>query len=221
MRVYGWSLVSILPVFDLILAVSAAAIFVGSVLAMGQTNIKRTFAFSTVAQMGYIFLGLALGTESAMLGAFLYAASHAFAKACMFLVAGNLAAQAGVTALHQMAGIGHAMPVSMTALVLAGLCMVGIPPSGGFLGKWYLVKGCLEAGRPYYAAAVLLGSFLTFLYLFPLVAAAFFRRPGEAAKLAREAPPIVLAPVVFLAIASVALAFPPRWWWSLLERSMH
>jgi multicomponent Na+:H+ antiporter subunit D len=144
-------------------ALGSAAILSGSVLALRQKRLKLLVAYSTVAQIGYLFLmfTLASGTHpwavDAWSGGLMQTLSHAFAKAAMFLAAGLVAESHGHDRIAGLGGVGRAMPMTIFALGLGGLSLMGLPPSGGFAAKWLLLKASVEAGQWLWAAVMLAG----------------------------------------------------------------
>lgn len=219
-RVYTLEMLTRVRLLDVLLVMATLGVLIGSIMAMGQRNLKRMLAFSTVGQVGYIFLGLGLASETAVLGAFLQIMNHAIIKACLFMAAGIVAIKTGIKEVSGLAGIGRRMPFTMGALSIAALSMIGIPPLNGFMSKWYLAKGALEAGRIGFVVVVLLGSLLVLLYCFPLLASAFFGKQsdagaGEAAATmcgdeVDEAPFGMLVPLMALSVLCVALGLFPQ-----------
>ena len=153
-------------------------ILLGSALAILQDNLKRRLAYSSIAQIGYILLGIGLLSEQAMVGAVYHIFTHAFMKGCLFLCAGAIIVQAGKKNISEMVGIGYKMPLTMICFTLASFSMVGIPPFNGFISKWQLCVAALELGRPIFVALLIISSLLNAVYYFPIVIAAFFHRKG-------------------------------------------
>jgi formate hydrogenlyase subunit 3/multisubunit Na+/H+ antiporter MnhD subunit len=155
---------------QLIAALGAAAILYGSVLALRQERLKLLIAYSTVAQIGYLFLMFPLAFDPAtaqlqggvaLTGGLLQTVSHAFAKAGMFMAAGLIAAALGHDRVADLAGVARALPISVFAFGLAGLSLVGLPPSGGFVAKWLLLSAALSTGQWWWAAVLVIGGLLT------------------------------------------------------------
>ena len=144
----------------------SAAILSGSVLALRQERLKLLIAYSTIAQIGYLFLMFPLASgphpwaADAWSGGLMQTLSHAFAKAAMFLAAGLVAKSLGHDRIAGLGGAGRATPVTMFALGLGGLSLMGLPPSGGFAAKWLLLKASVEAGQWLWAAVMLAGGLL-------------------------------------------------------------
>jgi multicomponent Na+:H+ antiporter subunit D len=176
----------------------AFSILFGSVLAIGQNNLKRRLAYSTISQLGYVLLGILLVNPRGYTGGVLHIINHALIKIVLFLCAGCIISRTGKTEINQLKGIGKDMPVTMTAFALASVCLVGIPPTNGFVSKWYLSLGSLDAGHPLLVAVLLLSALLTAAYLFPIVGIAFFTKEEKEVKVSGEAPPSMLYPLVVL-----------------------
>lgn len=177
----------------------AAAVVAGGVLALRQRDGRRLLAYSSVSHVGYIALGLGLGNPSAQVGAYLHILAHALAKAALFLAVGAAAAAGRGTG---PGAIGRAMPVTAASTVVAALSLVGVPPSGGFFSKWYLLQGAVEAGRYGPAAVVLLGGLLGAAYLYRLTERVWFPDDEDGAG-DDEAPRPVTTALAVLAGASL------------------
>ena len=148
-------------------AMGAGAIVFGGVVALRQTRLKLLIAYSTVAQIGYLFLMFPLATEpNALAGGMFQAISHAFAKAAMFMAAGLMAGVLGHDRIADLRGIGRALPVTVFAFGLAALSLVGVPPSGGFFTKCLLLSASFTAGQWWWAAVILAGGLLAGAYMF-------------------------------------------------------
>ncbi len=158
----------------LLMVMSSAAIIAGSVFAFVQIELKRRLAYSTVAQVGYIFLGIALGTVTGLLAAFLHIIVHAFMKTVLFLSAGAIYYQTGVKKVTSMAGMGYKMPVVMGSFLIASFSMIGIPFTGGFITKFNLGLGSLEAGYPVFILLIVVSGLLNAMYYFPILWQAYF-----------------------------------------------
>lgn len=189
-------------------------VFMGSLLAYREPVIKKRLAYSTVSQVSYILFGLALMTPTAMTGALLHTVFHAFIKCGLFLIAGVFLVCCQKRRADELAGIGKQMPVLLWCYTFASLALIGIPPASGFVSKWYLAKGALEAEVGIFGwfgpAVLLVSALLTAGYLLPITMRGFF--PGEEAKgpAARKEPPLgMLIPILVLAVLSVVLGVVP------------
>lgn len=188
---------------------SAGGIIFGSVMAVAQQDFRRMLAYSSVGQISYVGLGIGLANPVGMIGGLLHILNHALMKACLFLIGGAVRYRAGVTRIPLMKGIGHAMPWTMAAFVVAALSMVGIPPTAGFFSKWYLLLGTLEAGNWWWFAIIIVSSLLTAVYFFRMVEM-LFRAPDEGEEVGvaeGEAPPSMLFPILILGAAILIAGF--------------
>lgn len=207
-NVFGAQLLSGLGVMRWVSYVAALTVLFGAVVAVSQDDLKRRLAYSTISQMGYVVLGVSLLSAQAAVGAIAHIANHAFMKGTLFLCAGILIKRAGIRRVSEMSGISSRFPVTMGVFTVATLAMVGTPPLSGFISKWYLGLGMVEAGRPAYLAVLLGGALLAAVYLLPIVYVAYFRKPvsapaGRAA--APEAPLSMLVPALVGAALTVLL----------------
>ena len=198
-----------LPVMTLLVWFGAAGIVVGSTMAIRQSDIKRMLAHSTVAQLGYIAVGIGLATPLALIGALLHVVNHAVMKALLFFVAGGVIDRAGTKKIAQYAGLGATMPVTMTAFSIAAVSMVGLPPTAGFISKWYLVGGAIEVDNWLVAIVIVASSVLTLAYFLRVMELIWFRPPAPDAPVdsdeIREARPMIVAVVTLLGVAVIGL----------------
>ena len=189
---------------QLALGAASVTIVVGSLLALGQDNLKARLAFSTVSQLSYIILGAALLNPDGVLGGIAHITFHAVSKITLFLCAGSIYVSTRKTEISQLSGIAKRMPWTMAAFALASLSVVGIPPTSGFVSKWYLALGTIENGNLILLAVLLVSSLLNAAYLGPVVFKAYFERESEPTEEVREVPWMVV-PLVICAAASLLL----------------
>ncbi len=199
-------------------ALGSAAILFGSALALRQERLKLLVAYSTVAQIGYLFLMFPLAAgpwaADAFSGGIMQALSHAFAKAAMFLSAGLIAELLGHDKIAGLGGVGRAMPVTFLALGLGGLSLMGLPPSGGFVAKWLLMKASVASGQWLWAVVMAAGGLLAGGYLYRVLAPALSGESAQLKKLPqRSRESVALA----LAIVALLLAFAPPSFFSFLQ----
>jgi multicomponent Na+:H+ antiporter subunit D len=198
-------------------AMGAAAILWGSFQALRQRRLKLLIAHSTVGQIGYLFLLFPLTTVAvqadgahewmteAWTGGMFQALSHGFAKAAMFLAAGVILRAAGNDQLASMRDLAGRLPITTFAFALAGVSLIGLPPSGGFVAKWMLLKAIIGSGQWWWVPVVLIGSLLTAGYVFLMLRYAFKPRGGEV--VLQPVPRVMKIVPLLLAIAAVLLGF--------------
>jgi multicomponent Na+:H+ antiporter subunit D len=199
-------------------ALGSAAILFGSVLALRQARLKLLIAYSTVAQIGYLFMMFPLASgpwaADAFTGGVMQALSHAFAKAAMFLSAGLIAESLGHDRIAGLGGAARALPVTFLALGLGGLSLMGLPPSGGFAAKWLLMKASIASGQWMWAVVMAGGGLLAGGYLYRVLAPAL---SGESPQLKKT--PVRSRESIALALVLVALvlAFAPPSFFAFLQ----
>lgn len=162
------------------LTLTLITVFMGSMMAWREKVLKRRLAYSTISQVSYILFGLAVMEPAALTGALFHTVCHAFTKCGLFLAAGAIIFQTGKTRVDELRGIGKEMPVTIWCYTLLSLTLVGIPPTGGVLGKWYLMTGSLDSGIPVFSwlgpVILLISALLTAGYLLPITINGFL--PG-------------------------------------------
>ncbi len=210
--VFGIQLLSSLHFGTAICFIASVTIIVASLIALSQDGLKRLLAFSTIAQLSYIVLGIGLLSPKGMTGGMVHIAMHAFGKITLFFCAGAIFVATGKKNISEMIGIGRRMPVTMAAFFIGALSITGVPPCGGFISKWYLVLGSLEAHQTAILGVLLFSSLLNAAYFMPVVYKAFFCRPEEAMfeNKVQEAPLFCVVPLVITAVISVILLFYPQ-----------
>ncbi|WP_256287910.1 cation:proton antiporter [Halobellus inordinatus] len=171
-------------------AVAAVTIVVASIIALRQDNLKRRLAYSTISQLSYIVLGLGLLSPAALVGGLLHIPAHAFMKLTLFFCAGAIHVETHTDDISDMAGIGKRMPVTMAAFAVASVGMAGLPLVAGFVSKWYLLIGSLDAGNAVFAGVLLVSGLLNVGYFWPIVYQAFFQTPEDA-----DSKPLVEFPI--------------------------
>jgi len=182
----------------ILMLLAVAAILVASLVAVFQNNVKRMLAYSSVAQIGYIILGISLATTDGVTAGMLHLFNHALIKCALFLAMGCIFLRLGSVALEDMHGLARQMPWTMAAFVAGGLSLVGLPLTAGFISKWYLVSAVLTGGYWPLAVLILVSSLLALIYIWRVVEAAYFNVPGAAMHRVREAPASMLIPVWLL-----------------------
>ncbi|MGH6952886.1 MAG: monovalent cation/H+ antiporter subunit D family protein [Alphaproteobacteria bacterium] len=187
-----------LPLAEILLPLSLAAAFIASLIAIFEHDVKRMLAYSSVAQVGYMTLGISFASAAGLAATLIHLFNHALIKGAAFLALGCVFYRLGSTHMERMAGLGRRMPATMAAFVAAGLSLIGTPLTVGFISKWYLVTAALEGRSWVVAALVLLSSLLAVVYVWRVVETAYFRPASADADAAREAPLGLLAPTWLL-----------------------
>ncbi len=186
-------------------ALAAATIVIASVVALRQDNLKRRLAFSTIAHLSYIVLGLSILSEVAWDGALLHLVNHAALKITLFFCAGAIYVRAHLDHVSQLDGIGRRMPFTMAAFGLAALGLAGLPPMGGYVSKATLVLGAFDAGEVAFGLVLLGSGLFTAAYLFPIVYRAFFLPPATEDR--GDASPFMVVPLSATAAVALVLGF--------------
>jgi multicomponent Na+:H+ antiporter subunit D len=214
-HVYGVDLMQALDLGVLTIYFVSVTILVGSIFALAQDNLKARLAYSTVAQLSYIILGAALLSPEGMIGGVIHIVMHGFGKITLFFCAGAILVATGKKNVSEMKGLGKRMPVTMMAFFVGSLSIIGLPPLGGFISKWNLVLGSLEAGQIPILVVLLTSSLLNAAYFLPIVYQGFFSEPDRSenpheGEGIREAPVLAVVPPVVTASASIVLFFYPQ-----------
>jgi len=217
--IFGTRLLGALHLDAVVGLIAGFTIIAASLIALKEDELKLRLAFSTVSQLSYIVLGAALISPHGLSGALMHIVMHAFGKISLFFCAGAIFAATGVKHISEMDGIGRQMPVTLVCFLIGSLSVIGLPPAGGFISKWYLVLGTLEANRLFMLFILLSSSVLNAAYFFPIVYRAFFRNPEtpKFSETMKEAPAWCLVPLILTAAGSLVLFFYPRPFISLAE----
>ncbi len=187
----------------IVILLASVAMIAPSLVAVFQANVKRMLAYSSVAQVGYIIVGVALLNEAGLTGGISHLFNHAIIKGCLFLAVACVVFSTGITKIEQMAGLGRTMPLTMGAFVLAGLGLIGVPGTAGFVSKWYLIQGAAEAGYWWLVAAIVVASLIAVFYVGRVVEIAWFRAPSGAAAAPKPPARELLVATWALALATV------------------
>lgn len=225
--VFGLDLLGGLGV-NLVLAwIAAFTIVTSSLIALTQDNLKRRLAFSTIGQLAYIVLGVALLNDHAVTGSVLHIAAHAVAKITLFFCAGAIFVATGKKYVSELAGLGRTMPVTMAAFFVGALGVIGLPPSLGLISKFHLVVGAADAGQIALLCVFLVSTILNAAYFLPVAWIAFFPKKGSvppelerpfAWSSVREAPWACVAPLTLTALLSTVLFFASGFLQELAQR---
>jgi multicomponent Na+:H+ antiporter subunit D len=196
-----------MPLNVMLLALGSAAILSASLVAIYQDNVKRMLAYSSVAQIGYIVLGIGLASATGITAAILHLFNHGLIKGALFLALGAVAYRLKLTRIQDFAGLGQRMPWTMAAICVGGLSLVGVPLTVGFVSKWYLVQATLEQGLWPLAILILVGSLLALIYVGRLIEIAYFKPSPNPHQKHLEAPVSMLLPIWILVAANVYFGF--------------
>ena len=206
--IYGTEVLVNLSGEHWLMILACATILISSLIAMSQDNLKRRLAFSTIGQLGYVILGATLATDLAAGGAVLHIAMHACGKITLFFCAGAIFVATGKKYVSELRGLGRKMPFTMGAFMIGSLSVIGLPPLGGFISKWYLALGALDRDALWVVVVLLISSLLNVFYLLPVAVTAFFRtEESEKEEGIREAPMACVVPLVLTAIGCFVLFF--------------
>ena len=201
-----------------LLPLALVAIVTMSLVAIFQENVKRLLAYSSVAQIGYMILGISFASVTGVTAAALHLFNHALMKGALFMAMGCVMYRIGSVHIDAMAGLGRRMPFTMAAFVVGGLSLVGVPLTVGFISKWYLILGALERGWWPVAVLVLITSVLALVYVWRVVESAYFREfPHD--EDTREAPLSLLIPTWALVLANLYFGIDARTTVNAAERA--
>ncbi len=210
------SIMAVLPIKTVIIVLSCASMIFGSLLALRQTNIKRLLSYSSVAQIGLVFLGIGIYNQIGLSGSLYQIGAHAVAKALLFLSVGIFFHRAGVKNKEDVAGLWQRFPLAAAAFVVGGLTMIGLPTTGGFITKLYLSLGALGDGQPLIVLIILLSTVLTGLYFLPMITSILFGKAKEI-EVQGEGFIIMEIAIALLLVLSVAAGLAPNLFAKLLK----
>lgn len=189
-----------------------AGILIGSIMALAQYDFRRMLAYSSVAQIGYIAIGLAMGNMYGFIGAVLHIINHAFMKCALFLVIGGIEYRFGEVNLYRLGGLNKKMTISTITVTFAALSMIGLPPTAGFFSKWYLLLGAYTGAQYFYIAVLVISSLLNAIYFFRILEQMFIQREASLTEVHRHKGklglPVEMAiPIFVVGIGIMALGF--------------
>lgn len=196
-----------------LMPLAVLAILVASGVALFEQNIKRLLAYSSIAQIGYILLGASLVSTTGLVASIVHMFNHALAKGGLFLVVACLALRFSSLRLADLAGAGRSMPWTMAAFVLAGLSLIGVPGTAGFISKWYLISAALENGGLGIGlvAVIVVSSLMAVAYIWRVIEAVYFSVPADNAVAPGEAPPLMLAVTWIVVLGNLYFGLVPAW----------
>ena len=195
------------PIFDIICWISAVTMIIGSIYAIMQFNLKRMLAYSSIANVGYIMLGVGLAnsTTLGLTPVVMHILNHTLMKGCMFMTAGAFIFKAGLKDIRDFVGLGRKMPFTCFAFILAALAMIGMPPSVGFITKWYLILAALDAGNYIFVAVIFFSTLLMIVYFWRVIEIMYIRVEdgGKSEIKVDETPMSMLIPGLILALLCI------------------
>jgi len=194
------------PIMSIISWLAAIGIIAGSIMAIAQKDLRRMLAYSSVAQICYIALGIGMANPLGLIGAMLHILNHAVMKCCLFQAAGSIRYSTGLVRITRFAGLGRKMPWTMAAFSIGAISMVGIPPAAGFFSKWYLVLGSIDSGNWIFVAVILISSLLNAVYFFRVLEKVY-TLPPESIEIstAKDPPQAMVWPMMTLAVSIIVL----------------
>ncbi len=185
----------------LMMPLALVAMFAASLIAVFQSDLKRMLAYSSIAQIGYILLGIGLLSNTALSGAIVHLFNHGITKAALFMGVGALVLRSGSSFYARIEGMGKVMPWTSFAIVIAGLSLIGVPGTAGFISKWVLVQAAIEQGWWWIALAVVASSLLAIIYVWRMIEVLYMKQPVDATR--REAPLSMLIPLWIMALSTI------------------
>ncbi len=203
--------VGVLKMTSVLQWIGALSILYGGVMAILEDDLKLMLAYSTISHIGFMVLGLSLLSPGGLTGAIFHLLDDGLAKACLFLCAGIFIYRDGTRSIRQLKGIALRTPLTAAAFTLAAFSLVGIPPTSGFVAKWYLVLGSLEAHRPFFAAVMIIGAILAAVYALRVVFYMFFAPERSGSRQMDDVPAGMLLPVAVLGIGTWILGIASIW----------
>ena len=215
--IFGIDLLSRLGLGTALAYFASFTIIAASIIALRQDNLKLRLAYSTISQLSYIILGVALLTPSSMVGGIIHITNHAFSKITLFFCAGSIYCAAHKTKISEFSGLGKKMPWTMTAFFIASLSMIAVPPAGGFISKWYIALGSIEAKEIPILAVIIVSSILNAAYFLPITYKAFFEKQDDAHHEEIKEIPMVAIPLMITAIISILTGIYPDYFLTLAK----
>ncbi len=188
-----------LALLDILMVLSAAAMIVASLVALMESDLRRLLAYSSVAQIGYITLGLSMGNSEGMTASIVHLFNHGVTKAALFLLVGGIVLRLGTSQMDALAGLARRMPVTCFGVVLAGLSLIGVPGTAGFITKWHLVLAALQEGQWWIVGVIAASSLLAAAYVWRFVEIAYLRLPPEGAARAESSLPVLIPAWILVA----------------------
>ena len=206
--VFSFTFIEDTPTDELFLILCVAGILIMSLYAIYQQDTKRLLAYSSVAQIGYMMLGIGFGTALGLTATMVHMFNHALMKGALFMALGAIIYRIGSSRFEELNGIGKSMPWTFAAIVIGGLSLIGVPGTAGFISKWILVLAAIEKQQWFIVAVILIGSLLAVVYVWKMIEVLYFKPAIDTVQISRnEAPAMLLIPTWILVIANIYFGF--------------
>lgn len=207
-HIFGVDFLKSFSYSEVVSFLAAFTIIIASMVALRQDNIKSRLAYSTISQLSYIVLAVSLLSDKAVVGSIMHIVAHGFAKITLFFWAGAIYVASHKTKVSELDGIAKSMPFTMFAFTIGAISMIGFPPMGGFVSKWYIANGAVESGNLWVLIVLLISALLNAGYFVPIFIRAYFNK-AEEDEHHKEASPFMVVPMLLTAILTIALFFYP------------
>ncbi len=220
--VFGVDVIRTLQIDVAISILAVVGMIMGSIFAIGQKDIKRMLAYSSVAQIGYMFLGLSLLTSAGIAAVMFHIITHGIIKSALFLSAGSIIYKTDIRDLRQFNGMGYTMPLTMAVFSVAALGLIGIPGINGFMSKVYLSLAIVDGGQPLLLGAILVSSYLNAVYYLPIIINSFLRNDpvSQPNMIAEKLPNVMIASMLVLLLAMIVTGFYPQLFMRSIESAV-
>jgi len=206
--IFGLDMLKLSAGADWILWLAGLTILIASMIALRQDNLKRRLAYSTISQLSYVILAVFILAPLSTVGAALHIAAHAFGKITLFFAAGSIYTAAHKTNISQLNGIGYRMPWTMTAFSIGAISMIGLPPTAGFLSKWYMLMGAFQEQQVIAVLVIIASTLLNAAYFIPIIYAAWIKQPDQDSGHGEAPWPIVIALMITASLTLALFFFP-------------
>jgi multicomponent Na+:H+ antiporter subunit D len=205
--VFSNDFVRITPTDQMFLLLGVFGVILASVAAIYQEDVKRLLAYSSIAQVSYMVLGMGLASTLGITATLVHVFNHALMKGALFMACGAVVYRVGSSRFFKLNGLGRQMPWTFSAIFIAGLSLIGIPGTAGFISKWYFMLAALEQQSWLIALVILLGSLLAVVYMWKIIEVMFLRPASDNVASVKEAPASLLIPMWVLVIANIYFGF--------------
>lgn len=204
--IFGIEFLAVISITEMLLLLACFTVIAASVVALRQDNLKRLLAYSTIGQLGYVVLAALLINPIAEVGAIMHVVAHGFGKITLFFAAGAIYLAAKKTEISQLNGIGMRMPLTMAAFSIGALSMIGLPPTGGFVSKWFILSGAFQAQNYFAVLTIIVSTALTAGYFLPIIYRAYWLK-ADSIKPHGEAPALAVFALMLTALLTLSLFF--------------